>query len=87
MDSSAHHSASVSSRSLSNQSLTSERRKIIDHWHKVSPSWGFFSFQGITAPREDWYWPKANSDEEEDDLKEEDEEEEEVTELTVSILF
>lgn len=82
MDSSAHHSASVSSRSLSNQSLTSERRKII-----VSPSWGFFSFQGITAPREDWYWPKANSDEEEDDLKEEDEDEEEVTELTVSILF
>ncbi|XP_005742511.1 G patch domain-containing protein 11 [Pundamilia nyererei] len=42
------------------------------------------SQKGITAPREDWYWPKANSDEEEDDLKEEDEDEdeEEVTELT-----
>lgn len=40
------------------------------------------SQKGITVPREDWYWPKANSDEEEDDLKEEEEDEEEVTELT-----
>lgn len=47
------------------------------------------SFQGITVPREDWYWPKAETDDEEDDLKEEEEEEEEkeeeIVELTVSI--
>lgn len=41
------------------------------------------SFQGITVPREDWYWPKAETDDEEDDSKEE--EEEEIVELTVSI--
>ncbi|XP_049457060.1 G patch domain-containing protein 11 [Epinephelus fuscoguttatus] len=41
------------------------------------------SQKGITAPREDWYWPKAETDEEEDALKEEEEEEEEeIVELT-----
>ncbi|XP_023133810.1 G patch domain-containing protein 11 [Amphiprion ocellaris] len=44
------------------------------------------SQKGITVPREDWYWPKANADDEEDGLKgeEEDEEkdEEEIMELT-----
>ncbi|XP_047459356.1 G patch domain-containing protein 11 [Mugil cephalus] len=35
------------------------------------------SQKGITIPREDWYWPKADGDNEEDDLKEEEEEEEE----------
>ncbi|XP_003441081.1 G patch domain-containing protein 11 [Oreochromis niloticus] len=42
------------------------------------------SQKGISVPREDWYWPKANADEEDDGLKEEEEEEdeEEVTELT-----
>lgn len=34
------------------------------------------SQKSITIPREDWYWPKAETDEEEGDLKEEDEEEE-----------
>lgn len=44
------------------------------------------SFQGITVPREDWYWPKAGTDDEEDDLIEEEREElEETVELTVSI--
>lgn len=55
------------------------------------------SFQGITVPREDWYWPKPEADDEEDGLKEEEEEEEEkeeekeeeeeeeIVELTVSI--
>ncbi|XP_026165353.1 G patch domain-containing protein 11 [Mastacembelus armatus] len=33
------------------------------------------SQKGITVPREDWYWPKADADVEEDGLKEEDEEE------------
>uniref|UniRef100_A0A3Q0RAH4 G patch domain containing 11 n=1 Tax=Amphilophus citrinellus TaxID=61819 RepID=A0A3Q0RAH4_AMPCI len=43
------------------------------------------SQKGITVPREDWYWPKANTDDEDDSLKEveeEEEEEEEITELT-----
>lgn len=42
------------------------------------------SQKGITVPREDWYWPKANADDEDDSLKEveEEEEEEEITELT-----
>ncbi|XP_044070946.1 G patch domain-containing protein 11 isoform X2 [Siniperca chuatsi] len=44
------------------------------------------SQKGITVPREDWYWPKAEIDGEEDGLKEEeeeeDEEEEEIVELT-----
>lgn len=47
------------------------------------------SFQGITVPREDWYWPKAQTDDEEDDQKDEEqeEEEEEIVDLTVSITF
>lgn len=45
-----------------------------------------FSLQGITVPREDWYWPKAETDDEEDDPKEaKEEEEEEIVELTVRI--
>ncbi|XP_068424415.1 G patch domain-containing protein 11 [Clinocottus analis] len=35
------------------------------------------SQKGITVPREDWYWPKAETDDEEDDLKEEEEKEDE----------
>lgn len=47
----------------------------------------FASFQGITVPREDWYWPKAETDDEEDGLEEEEEKEEveEIVDLTVSI--
>lgn len=51
-------------------------------------------FQGITVPREDWYWPKTENEEEEDCLKEEEEEEEErnededdIVDLTVCIKF
>lgn len=51
----------------------------------VCESFGLIIFQGITAPREDWYWPKAETDEEEDALKEEEEEEEEIVELTVNV--
>ncbi|XP_070833344.1 G patch domain-containing protein 11 isoform X2 [Chaetodon trifascialis] len=40
------------------------------------------SQKSITVPREDWYWPKAETDDEEDGVKEEEEEEEEVVELT-----
>lgn len=37
-------------------------------------------------PREDWYWPKAETDDEEDGLEEEEKEEvEEIVDLTVSI--
>lgn len=38
-------------------------------------------------PREDWYWPKAETDDEEDGLEEEEEKEEveEIVDLTVSI--
>lgn len=43
-----------------------------------------FSFQGITVPREQWYWPKIGVDEEIDEFKEEKEEEDEILELTVS---
>lgn len=46
----------------------------------------YFPFQGITVPREDWYWPKADADDEEDS-PEEEEEEEEIVELTVSTNF
>ncbi|KAL6101627.1 gpatch11 [Pungitius sinensis] len=35
------------------------------------------SQKSITVPREDWYWPKAETEEEEDDLEEEEDEEEE----------
>lgn len=47
------------------------------------------TFQGITVPREDWYWPKTENEEEEDHLEEEEEEEdaEEIVELTVCIKF
>lgn len=53
------------------------------------------SLQGITVAREDWYWPKIETnDEEEDDVeekeeeeKEEEEDEEEIVELSVSIEF
>lgn len=41
------------------------------------------SQKGITVPREDWYWPKAEADdEEEEEVKEEEEEKEEIVELT-----
>ncbi|KAK2824098.1 hypothetical protein Q5P01_021273 [Channa striata] len=40
------------------------------------------SQKGITVPREDWYWPKADVDDEADEFKEEEEEEEEIVELT-----
>ncbi|XP_031157433.1 G patch domain-containing protein 11 isoform X1 [Sander lucioperca] len=50
------------------------------------------SQKGIIVPREDWYWPKAETDDDEDGLKEEEEdeedeeeeeeEEEEIVELT-----
>lgn len=39
------------------------------------------SQKGVTVPREDWYWPKAEADDEEEEVKEE-EEEEEIVELT-----
>lgn len=46
------------------------------------------TFQGITAPREDWYWPKTENEEEEDHLEEEEKEDaEEIVELTVCIKF
>lgn len=46
------------------------------------------TFQGITVPREDWYWPKTESEEEEDHLEEEEKEDaEEIVELTVCIKF
>ncbi|KAA8583988.1 hypothetical protein FQN60_015196 [Etheostoma spectabile] len=35
------------------------------------------SQKGITVPREDWYWPKAETDDDDDGLKEEEEEEKE----------
>ncbi|XP_029305983.1 G patch domain-containing protein 11 isoform X2 [Cottoperca gobio] len=35
------------------------------------------SQKGITVPREDWYWPKVETDDEEDGVKEEEEDEEE----------
>lgn len=44
-----------------------------------------FSLQGITEPREDWYWPKTETDDEDDDLKEETEEVEDIVNLTVSV--
>ncbi|KAM3606170.1 uncharacterized protein V6R79_011942 [Siganus canaliculatus] len=43
------------------------------------------SQKGVTVPREDWYWPKTQTDEEEDneeEKEEEEEEEEEIVELT-----
>ncbi|TDH01093.1 hypothetical protein EPR50_G00176530 [Perca flavescens] len=48
------------------------------------------SQKGITVPREEWYWPKAETDDDEDGLEEEEEdeeddkeeEEEEIVELT-----
>ncbi|XP_042289029.1 G patch domain-containing protein 11 [Thunnus maccoyii] len=40
------------------------------------------SQKGITVPREDWYWPKAEADDEEEEVEEEEEEEEEIVELT-----
>lgn len=49
-----------------------------------------FLFQGITAPRDSWYWPEVVKDEEEELLEEEEtkpegsDEEEEEEELTVS---
>lgn len=45
-----------------------------------------FLSQGITAPREPWYWPKDDGDDEEDPVEEEDEEEE-IPELNVGIYF
>lgn len=45
-----------------------------------------FSLQGITEPREDWYWPKTETDDDEDDdLKEETEDVEDIVNLTVSL--
>ncbi|KAL3050101.1 hypothetical protein OYC64_012197 [Pagothenia borchgrevinki] len=35
------------------------------------------SQKGITVPREDWYWPKIETNDEEDDVEEKEEEEEE----------
>lgn len=40
------------------------------------------SQKGVTVPREDWYWPKAEADDEEEEVEEEEEEEEEIVELT-----
>lgn len=45
------------------------------------------SLQSIAVPREDWYWPKTESNDEEDDQNEEEQEEEETVDLTVSITF
>lgn len=46
------------------------------------------SLQGITVPREDWYWPTAQTVDEEDGQKEEEgQEEEEIVDLTVSLTF
>ncbi|KAF3708404.1 G patch domain-containing protein 11 Coiled-coil domain-containing protein 75 [Channa argus] len=41
------------------------------------------SQKGITVPREDWYWPKADADDEAEGFEEEDDDEEEdIVELT-----
>lgn len=40
------------------------------------------SQKGITVPREDWYWPKAEADDDEEEEVKEEEEEEEIVELT-----
>lgn len=43
------------------------------------------SQKGVTAPREDWYWPKTNAEEEEEEEEEDgpkDEDEDEAVELT-----
>ncbi|XP_071337251.1 G patch domain-containing protein 11 [Trachinotus anak] len=40
------------------------------------------SQKGITIPREDWYWPKADTDEEEEADLDKEEAEEEIVELT-----
>ncbi|XP_061601045.1 G patch domain-containing protein 11 [Cololabis saira] len=44
------------------------------------------SQKGITIPREDWYWPKADSDDDDDLEKEEEEEEEEEEEKEEEIV-
>ncbi|XP_077438217.1 G patch domain-containing protein 11 isoform X2 [Vanacampus margaritifer] len=40
------------------------------------------SQKGITVPREEWYWPKVETEEEIDHLQEEEKEEDEILELT-----
>lgn len=41
-------------------------------------------FQSIVVPREDWYWPKTESNDEEDDENTEEQDAEENIDLTVS---
>ncbi|XP_068597495.1 G patch domain-containing protein 11 [Brachionichthys hirsutus] len=41
------------------------------------------SQKGISVPREDWYWPKVESNDEEDDFEEKDQEEDEIVELPI----
>lgn len=41
-------------------------------------------FQSIVVPREDWYWPKTESNDEEDDQNTEEQDAEENIDLTVS---
>lgn len=48
------------------------------------------TFQGITVPREDWYWPKIENEEEEEDCLKDieegrNEDEEDFVDLTVCI--
>lgn len=44
----------------------------------------YVSFQNIVVPREDWYWPKTESNDEEDVQNEEEQDVEENLDLTVS---
>lgn len=44
----------------------------------------YVSFQSIVVPREDWYWPKTESNDEEDVQNEEEQDVEEYMDLTVS---
>lgn len=43
----------------------------------------YVSFQSIAVPREDWYWPKTDSNDEEDIQNEEEQDVEENMDLTV----
>lgn len=65
------------------------------HLQKKNVSCSIFvtsTFQGITVPREDWYWPKAENEEEEDCLKDieegrDEENEDDFVDLTVCMPF
>lgn len=44
----------------------------------------YLSFQSIVVPREDWYWPKTESNDDEEVQNEEEQDAEETMDLTVS---